>query len=308
MNAVTTNTTIDLTLLGLLHIAGVDAKKFLQGQITCDLNQISATQSLLGAHCNPQGRILSLFRLFSFHENYYLQMPAALIPSAIDAFKKYAVFFKVTLQDASSSFHRAGFTGDGLQKIFPLLPELADTTAPEDNLLIIRLAGDEPRYELLGDKNAIDDIAIQLQSKALTDPLNTWKYWNITAGIPGLYESTIGKFLPHEINLQLLNGVSFEKGCYTGQEIIARMHYRGQLKKRMYQARATASVCPLPGSDIYEEGPAGIVVDSCFDSKDSVLMLVICDDQSVKTKQLFLDPGKTQPLEFNPLSLGNDHV
>jgi folate-binding protein YgfZ len=308
MSPATTNSTIDLSHLGLLHVAGADAKKFLQGQITCDVNEITATQSRLGAQCNPQGRIVSLFRLFEFHDNYYLQMPAELVPSTINALKKYAVFFKVNLQDASESFHRIGYAGSGLQKIFPHLTQTTDATTPESDLLIIRLAGNEPRYEIIGDKTAIEDIVIQLGANTLDDPINMWKYWTITTGIPSINETTVGKFLPHEINLQLLNGISFEKGCYTGQEIIARMHYRGQLKKKMFQARVKSTHPPAPGSDIYLDGPAGIIVNSCSLDENTCLLLVICDVQSVKTTQLFLDPDKTQPIEFILLPVGNDHV
>jgi folate-binding Fe-S cluster repair protein YgfZ len=95
------NTIINLRHLGHLCISGPDAKKFLQGQLTCNLDEITPTNSTLGAHCNPQGRVISLFRLFIFLDNYYLQMPREMIPIAQKALQKYAVFFKVKLSDAS---------------------------------------------------------------------------------------------------------------------------------------------------------------------------------------------------------------
>ncbi|MES2219188.1 MAG: hypothetical protein V4501_12355 [Pseudomonadota bacterium] len=230
-----------LSHLGLLKVAGIDAKKLLQGQLTCNLDELVTGASQLGAHCNPQGRVLSLFRIIAPAEGcYYLEMPAELLPIALLALKKYAMFYKVELSDASA--------------------ELAQV------------------------------------SDAATLSVNAWKTSNINAGIPTIYAATTGKLLPHEINLPELNAVSFNKGCFTGQEIIARMHYRGQLKKRMYRARATSKNTPQPGADIYAAtGPAGTVVDSCQETGDSYQLLIIASQEN---QQLFLDPDKIEPLEF----------
>jgi folate-binding protein YgfZ len=224
-----------LSHLGLLKVTGKDAHKLLQGQLTCNLDDIGKT-GLLGAHCNPQGRVLSLFRITAADDSYYLEMPAELLPIALQALKKYAVFYKVELSDAST----------------------------------------------------------ELEQSALS--FNDWKTSNIEAGIPAIYASTTGKLLPHEINLPDLNAVSFNKGCFTGQEIIARMHYRGQLKKRMYRARVSSKALPQPGADIYAaEGPAGTIVDSCQEADGSYQLLVVANQQN---QQLFLDPDKIEPLEF----------
>jgi tRNA-modifying protein YgfZ len=232
-----------LSHLGLLKVAGSDAKKLLQGQLTCNLDDISDNESLLGAHCNPQGRILSLFRVILHNGDYYLEMPAEIVPVALMALKKYAVFFKVELSDASA--------------------ELA----------------------------AISDAA--------TLTANAWKANNIQAGIPAIYTATTGKLLPHEINLPLINAVSFTKGCYTGQEIIARMQYRGQLKKRMFRARVTANHPPAAGADIYSDsGPCGMVVDSCQEAETSYQVLVVANQADHDNLQLFLDPDKIEQLEF----------
>jgi tRNA-modifying protein YgfZ len=233
-----------LSHLGLLKVTGIDARKLLQGQLTCNLDELDARQ--LGAHCNPQGRVLSLFRISAVGDSYYLEMPAEILPTALQALKKYAVFYKVELSDASAE---------------------------------------------------LDQI-----STAAALSLNEWKTSNIEAGIPAIYAATSGKLLPHEINLPELNAVSFNKGCFTGQEIIARMHYRGQLKKRMYRARVTAKTAPVPGADIYaEQGPAGTVVDSCKETGDSYQVLVVANQEN---QQLFLDPDKIEPLEFVSLPSG----
>jgi folate-binding Fe-S cluster repair protein YgfZ len=139
--------------LSMLQVSGIDAKKLLQGQVTCNLDDVTPTSSLLGAHCNPQGRILSLFRLYWHAESYYLQMPAESVPHALKALQKYAAFYNVQLAEVAS----------------------------------------------------LD---------AIPEPPANWKLANITAGIPAIYPETTGKLLPHEINLQRLNAISFNK-CIT---------------------------------------------------------------------------------------------
>lgn len=228
--------TVMTVSLGFLCVSGPDAKKLLQGQFTCDLDDVTEAQSQLGAHCNPQGRVISLFRLFLLNNHYYLQMPRELIPIAMNALKKYAVFFKVTLIDAS----------------------------------------DQPI----------------LLTHHIKNP-------DILLGIPAIYPETSGKYLPHELNLPNLNAVSFKKGCYTGQEIIARMHYRGKLKTHLYQATAYSEEIPTRGSDIYRENkPCGNVVDYYSLGSAHYHLLVIASEQDKEAGMLFLDPEQKNILHF----------
>lgn len=287
---------INLSHLGLLQVTGPDAKKLLQGQLTCHLDEISTTQSRLGAHCNPQGRILYAFRLFEYHGSYYLQMPLEVLAAALTALKKYAVFFKVQLQDASAALARVAVTKEVLQAAFPELPEAIDAVRTETELLIIRLPG--TLYEIIGEPQAVAALKLAEHSGQAD---NQWRLHNISAGIPTIYAATAGKLLPHEINYPTVNGVSFAKGCYTGQEIIARMHYRGQIKKQMHRARVHTSHLPAAGTDIYLDGPCGTVIDSCQDPDGSCQLLVLANNNDVQSRELYLDPDKKELLEFIPL-------
>lgn len=229
----------ELSNTGLVKVSGIDAKKFLQGQLTCNLETITAEISSMGAHCNPQGRVISLFHLFLFQQSYYLLMPARMIPIAIKALKKYAIFFKAEISDAS---------------------------------------------------NEINQLLHHFPEKM---PLSQQQ--NILEKIPALYPETSEKFLPHEINLIALNAVSFEKGCYTGQEIIARMHYRGKLKSQLYRAAVSTSTPPQPGQDIYSAQvaklkPCGILVDAYHDvCNNKYLILFIANNVE---EPLFLNQDK----------------
>ncbi len=271
-NTKTMNTTINLRHLGHICISGLDAKKFLQGQLTCNLDEITPTQSSLGAHCNPQGRVISLFRLFIFLDHYYLQMPRDMIPIALKALQKYAVFFKVKLTDASDELTSIGYLGD-------TLPELPT------ECLCIKEPGS--RYQLIG------------SSLEASDKEQEWKKLDIAQGIPAIYPETSERFLPHDIDLPKLNAISFNKGCYTGQEIIARMQYRGKLKNRLFRAKVQTDLPLTRGNDIYlENKTCGSIVDFVQIDYNNYELLVIAQESDVATGKLCIDANKKHTLEF----------
>ena len=146
----------DLSNYGLLEIAGEGAKKLLQGQLTCNLDEINPNQSRLGALCNPQGRMVSLFRIFMLQDRYYLQMPCEMVPITLNALKKYAIFFKVTLQDVSGNFSQMGFYGN--TDLIPL-PTEVDTAIPCDDFLVIK-PDNLPRYFIMGNTKMIFPAAV----------------------------------------------------------------------------------------------------------------------------------------------------
>jgi len=280
----TNQTLTSLEHLGLLSVSGQDAKKFLQGQLTCNMDEITPSVAHLAAHCNPQGRIISLFRIFIHNDQYYLQMPKDLIPIAYNNLKKYAVFFKVNLTDESKNLMILG--GEG---------------TPPDNLpndfIILKLA-DMNNYEIIGKPEQIKKIFTHYQND-----INGWHAQEIAAGIPTIYAVTSEKFLPHELNLQKLNGISFNKGCYTGQEIIARMQYRGKLKNHMYRARLKTTIPPQYGNEINNsERSTGSIVDYVSIGYNIYELLIIASEADVNAGSMYLHK---EPLEFLTLPYDN---
>lgn len=199
-----------LSDLGCINIQGVDSVKFLQGQLTCHVELLAPNSSCLGAHCNPQGRVISLFYLLRSQDTYQLIMRRDMVSTALAALKKYAVFFKVQISDASDEYIILGGNRD-----------IAEPVAKHSSSRLITV--DTARVMLIGEKSKFS----QTTYSTLQDE---WHMANINNLIPTIYPNTSSLFLPHEINLDLLNAIHFEKGCYTGQEIIARMHYRGKIK------------------------------------------------------------------------------
>lgn len=236
----------DLSAFGMIRISGEKAFEFLQGQLTCDVSAIKkAKYGGISAHCNPQGRMISLFYI-AFHANhFYLTMPTDLISLAIKALKKYAIFFKVDIADVSNEWTISG---------------QYQPPSNSNDQIAFHAAPHSKRY-LQARKS---DKANPSTSSA---DLNSWIGENIKELIPQIYAATSGKLLPHEVRLTNLNAVSFNKGCYTGQEIIARIHYRGKVKSQFCKAIIQTNTAPKPGDSIYtttndEPNECGMIVEA----------------------------------------------
>ncbi len=283
----------DLSSFGLLQVSGQEAEKLLQGQLTCDVTMLHQGNSCLGAHCNPQGRIISLFYLFRFRDAYYLFMPRSMVSTAMNALKKYAVFYKAELTDASDALISIGYVGSNLP------PDIAATSA------VITPPAGKNRHIIIGEAATIKTLWETLARDTEITNAYAWKHVNILNNIPTIYPETSEKFLPHELNLDKLEAIDFSKGCYTGQEIIARMHYRGKLKNHMYLTKITSNVAPLPGDDIsslqgQDIRATGFVVDACREDKTNYLALITTDEANAKNEHLFLDHDYKAVFTFMP--------
>jgi folate-binding protein YgfZ len=292
-NANLNNALIDLSYLGLLSLSGNGAKQLLQGQVTCNMEEVTESQSRLGAQCNPQGRIISLFRAFYFNNQYLLQMPRELLPIAMAAIKKYAVFYKeVLIQDQTNNLKQISYYGSALHDS---LPTHLDEAIVHNNILITKTTEDADRYLLLGPQDSIDALLNPLKPESLS--IEIWKQQELARGIADIYPETSGQFLPHEINLPKLNGVSFKKGCYTGQEIIARMEYRGKLKKKLVHLTGQTTLPPLRGQEIFSgKISVGNLVDFCQVSYNNTYELLAILPESELQNTLSLDPEQSSIL------------
>ncbi len=283
----------DLTELGFVAIAGQDAEKFLQGQLTCDVKEISTTQSRLGAHCDPKGRVQFTFRLFKHHDVYYFHLPRSLISHALASLQKYAVFSKVTLADVSSEWKSLGVSGPSIQQdlenLSKTVPTENDAVVALQDLIIVKIPGTAPRFEIIGKPEDIDNAKVHLQ-KNTEGTKNSWQLQDIQAGISSITPETIGEFTPHDINLPALNGVSFKKGCYTGQEIVARMQYLGKLKQHLVRVQFHSKIWVTPGTKLLIESDreVGKIVMAAPEN-DHYQALAVLQDSALENASLHLD-------------------
>lgn len=285
MIAATKNNCIALSNLGLLQVTGKHAKQFLQGQLTCNLEEVNEHQTRLGAHCDVKGRIQATFRLFFYQNAYYFLLPRRMLPYLLVALKKYAVFSEVNLIDVSDNWRKIGLYGLGVatllrtQKLYTDKEE--NSLIAHEPILSLSIPGPNPRFILLSTSHK--SIAF-IESSCAPQSIDNWDLFDIMAGIPSVYPETSAKFTPHQLNYPALGGVSFNKGCYIGQEIIARTQYLGKPKSRLYRVSFQANKQTLPGTYLLEKGEQaikGAVIMSAKDGFNHYQALVCLQNQAV---------------------------
>ncbi len=298
--------------LGLIEIKGQDAERFLQGQLTCDVREIKTLDKKpsLGAFCNLKGRIRALFRIIKTQEGFLLSLPIALLSYAIQELKKYARFSKVEINDVTQQWSRLGIITQTIIIQTEDLPELLNLNDQHKIILLEHPSSFDSninsntasvtsyKYEILVPNpnycnKVIDDLSnntnntynfssdnISNNKSAFFDlgnfhlgNMNDWILQDIRAGIPEIWLETKETFLPHPLNLPALNAVSFTKGCYCGQEIIARMQYLGNIKRGLqYHLFENLQSLPAPGSQIVNDQT--FVVSSALNEKGQVECLL----------------------------------
>lgn len=227
----------DLSGQGLIKVSGEDAESFLQNQLTNDIRNVTETSHQASAWCSPKGRIIANFQIFMRDGNYFLTVSADLIEHIIKKLRMYVMMSKVTVEDVTESTVHFAYVGD-LQTIIDDTPSTPNQTLQYNNLSILRLADKNSRYEIFAGSSNISD-AIQLWEQCTTDAIavdnNGWNYLNIVAGLPNISEASSEAWVPQMVNYIAIGGVDFKKGCYPGQEIVARLNYLGKTKRRMYR-------------------------------------------------------------------------
>lgn len=232
----------------VLAVSGPDATRFLQGQLTCDVAALQSGSSTLGARCNPKGRMQSSFRLVKLsEEDYLLAMPSELLQMQQQDLAKYAAFFKVQLEARNEQWLRVGLWGENASAALAAIGITPDAAAPETGLAVTVAPA---TFEVWFASEHASAGLTAMAAHAQTASQNDWQLHLIRLGIGQVREQTRESFIPQMLNLQQLGGVSFKKGCYTGQEIIARMQYLGKLKRRMYRLLWEGEESPAPGTAI----------------------------------------------------------
>ncbi|MGR6615497.1 CAF17-like 4Fe-4S cluster assembly/insertion protein YgfZ [Pseudomonas rhodesiae] len=260
---------------GVLAVRGADAAKFLQGQLTCNLNYLSDTQASLGARCTQKGRMQSSFRILLQGDGVLLAMASELLEPQLADLKKYAVFSKSKLTDESAAWSRFGLVNadSALANLGLELPTETDSVARNEHLIAIRVSPD--RSELWVPSDRADAVKAQLSETLDQADLNEWLLGQIRAGIGQVMPQTRELFIPQMLNLQAVGGVSFKKGCYTGQEIVARMQYLGKLKRRLYRLSLDSAQMPEPGTPLFSPSHSSSIGEVVIAAKaDQVIELL----------------------------------
>jgi folate-binding protein YgfZ len=302
----------DLSYLGVIEVTGDDKKTFLQGQLTNDVNAVSSSLAHLTGLCTPKGRLRALFLLFAQTDKLYLQLPQPLLEETLKRLKMFVMMSKVELTNISEQKIRIGISGQQAIKYLKeyglTIPSQTNMVSDTDGIQLIRLAGETPRFECLGNNEAMQKLWQTLHPDAQLLNSHQWKLFDIQAGIPTIFSSSKEAFIPQMLNLQVLNGINFKKGCYTGQEIVARMQYLGKLKRKMYRASCQCNLTTLPiaGDVLYSESSksaqgAGHIVDAQHSFNGGIELLAVITNEAIKNNDIYLDQEKKMPLVIEEL-------
>lgn len=238
--ALTGNAVFDLQHLGLIAVRGDDAGVFLQGQLSNDVREVTAARAQPSAWCSPKGRVLCCFLVFRHDGQLTLQLPEKLVEPIIMRMRMYVLRTKATLEDCSSAFMRMGLIGEDAEAClierFGPLPAGTDDVRSASGVTIIRIRGRRPRFEILGPRDALNALWNACRRLATAAGADAWELLDIEAGIASIGAETSDRFVPQMLNLDRVGAVSFTKGCYVGQEIVARTQHLGRIKRRMYRA------------------------------------------------------------------------
>lgn len=260
--AASTDVIADLSHLGLIRAQGEEAKTFLHGQFTNDLNQLTAERSQLSAYCTPKGRMLALFRVVLRDDGYYLSLPQETLEATLKRLRMFVLRSKVTLDIVTQNCCHLGLAGAGSEAHLNAVlgftpPQTADDVIHQNGISLIRIAGPTPRFELIAPASERQGLWTALSARCRPVGAAAWDWLDIRAGLPTIRAGTVEEFVPQTVNLQAINGLSFKKGCYPGQEIVARMQYLGKLKRRLYLAHVEADTPPAPNAPIYSHETSG---------------------------------------------------
>jgi folate-binding protein YgfZ len=233
----------DLGQFGILKVSGEDAQGFLQNMISSDVREVGAQQAQISSLSTPKGRMLATFLIWQTDTDYFLHLPRSLCAAILKRLSMYVLRSKVKIEEVSDGVICLGLSGEGatalLQQHFGSIPQNPLAVEQHDNASVIRVGAQ--RYQINTTPQYAPALCQNLVANARAVGSICWDWLNIRSGIPVILPSTQEQFVPQMANLEVIGGVSFKKGCYPGQEIVARMQYLGKSKRRMYLAHIEGS-------------------------------------------------------------------
>ena len=257
--------TPDMPVPGLDHLAlvavtGADARAFLDAQLTRNVPDPRGAAGLAG-YCSPKGRLLAIFTLWSDHDTIHLLTTRDVVEAIVRRLKMYVLRSKVAIEDVTAAHRVAGVIDASPSAVAPW------TVSRDGEAVTVQM----PAADGLTRRLCIDGSEPGVDAQ-------TWRWSDIRAGLPSIFAATQDRFVPQMVNLEAIGGVDFKKGCFPGQEIVARSQYLGKLKRRVALLHSTSmGAAPEPGTDLWSEGanePQGTVVDAARGLDDRISALV----------------------------------
>jgi folate-binding protein YgfZ len=302
---------------GLIAVSGDDAAAFLHNQLTNDVTHLGAGEARLAGYCSPKGRLQASFLMWRSAESIFLQLPREILAPLQKRLSMFVMRSKATLSDASAASATQVLLGFGgvrarqvLEQMFGAIP--AAPYGKLDHALgtLIRLpdAFGAPRFEWVASAEAAQAAWPALSTALTAAGSDAWRLSEIHAGVPQVTLKTQDQFVPQMVNFELLGGVNFKKGCYPGQEIVARSQYLGKLKRRTVLATIGAEA--QAGDDVFAvadpEQPCGMVVNAAPNGARGVDALVEVKLAALEQGEVRLGSASGAPLRFLPMPYSLD--
>ncbi len=296
----------DLSHYGLIAFSGEEAQTFLHALISNDLRGLRENAAVFAAHLSPKGRMLANFLVLKRAGDVLVMLPASLRESMQKRLSMFILRAKVKARDASNEWVRLGLSGPGSSAAVAALlgqavPEGIMAMAQADSAFAIRL-GDE-RFDLFVAPDAASTAWEKLAATHRPVGAPAWDWLLVNAGIPSVLPQTQDAFVPQMANMEVLGGVSFTKGCYPGQEIVARSQYLGKVKRRLYLAHVDAAA--TPGDELFSpelpDQAAGSIANSAPAPGGGHDVLAVVHGSSVEAGEVHLGRRDGPRLNFRAL-------
>ncbi len=288
---------VRLTNLGVLDISGRDSAAFLQGLTTNDVGAIGPQNAQLSSINSAQGRVEAVIMVLRQIARFRLVLQSDLVPLVAEYLRRYVLRADVVVKTPGPAVELLGLIGTHAVEAIETSVANDKETGNLANIQVTKWSETSDRWLCTGEAAVLDQVDRVSQVKDDSDSVMAWQRHDIEDGLPTIVASTRGLFLPQMINLDLLGAISFTKGCYTGQEIIARTQHLGRIKRRMFRFSTASNAMPQPGQQLYQDGrPVGTVVNSAKVSQSASEILAVLRLEAV-AGQLCLAADGTGPLQ-----------
>lgn len=295
----------DLSHYGIMHVAGEDAATFLQGQLCNDVLRLEVGDAQWNGWCSPKGRLLATFLLWRTTAGYYAQLPRILQATIQKRLQMYVLRAKVRLIDVSDDLVSLGIAGKmantSIHAAFGAIPDAPRRAQHTAVGSVIRLSAD--RFVVVANVERAISHWEAFAAHARAVGAGVWDRHSILEGLIEVLPETQDAFVPQMANFELIGGVSFKKGCYTGQEIVARTQYRGILKRRMVRVHGESMTLPKPGDSVFSPAfpgqAAGQIANVAASPAGGFDALVVAQIDAIKGNALTLE--NDTPLSVLPL-------
>ncbi|MDE1460449.1 YgfZ/GcvT domain-containing protein [Spartinivicinus poritis] len=284
----------DLGPQGILQVSGEGAEQFLQGQLTCDVKALPDNTLTLGACCNNKGRMLTNFYLLRLPNHFWLIMDRNLVDSMIEELKKYCAFFKAEMLNVTDQYVSLGLTGSHIPSLLNSqqipTPSEAGQSQSFSNQVICQLPSQLHRYQVWLTTATAVQLWENLPAEVAPVSYNQWQLLDIQAGLAWVNQEARLAFIPQQFNMQVTGGISFKKGCYTGQEIVARMQYLGKQKNHLYCIQYQTDQ-PIPNMTPLQShshtANVGHLINSAQITNNQFQALAVLQDKAVAADDLY---------------------